>query len=348
MSDSSAVDVLDLAALATWLSEHGAQVDGKLTATQIQGGRSNLTYFLADERGQRWVLRRPPLGHVMATAHDVAREVKLLRALHGAVPVPAVIGLAEDEDGVPFYVMEEVAGRVIRTARDAEDLSAATRAECGRTLMRELAAFHDLDPAEVGLADLGRGTEYLRRQVALWQRMGDEYRTDPFVEADAARDRLLARAPAQEHIVLVHGDYRLDNVIVDEQGHLEAILDWELCTRGDPYVDLAVCLLYWTDRRDELHPFADPATVLPGFLSREELLAEYVAGGGRPLPRPDFYLAYAAWRLALVFEGVLGRFRSGAYGESDPQEEQRLSEVVKTLINEAHEFLDRDEAHHAR
>jgi aminoglycoside phosphotransferase (APT) family kinase protein len=172
--------------------------------------------------------------------------------------------------------------------------------------------------------------------------MGDQYRTAPFPEADAVRDRLLGTAPPQEHITLVHGDYRLDNVLVNDAGGLNAMLDWELCTRGDPYVDLAVCLYYWTEAADLIHPFADPATVLPGFLTRKDLLVAYVAAGGHPLPRASFYFGYAAWRLSLVLEGVLGRFRDCAYGASDPTEEERLAGVIKHLIAHAGELLDRD------
>jgi aminoglycoside phosphotransferase (APT) family kinase protein len=173
--------------------------------------------------------------------------------------------------------------------------------------------------------------------------MGDQYRNQPFPEADEVRDRLLATAPRQEHVSLVHGDYRLDNVLVAGDGSLNAILDWELCTRGDPSVDLAVCLYYWTEATDLIHPFPDPPTIGRGFLTREELLAAYVAAGGRELPRREYYFAYAAWRLALVLEGVLGRFAAGAYGNPDPAEQNRLSRTVKLLVAHAEELLD-DEA----
>jgi aminoglycoside phosphotransferase (APT) family kinase protein len=206
--------------------------------------------------------------------------------------------------------------------------------------MEGLARLHALDTDAVGLGTLGRGTEYLPRQITAWQRMGDQYRTEPFGQADAVRDRLLADAPEQEHITLVHGDYRLDNTLIGDDGSLNAILDWELCTRGDPYVDLAVCLYYWTEAGDPLHPFRDPPTVMDGFMRREDLLVAYVAAGGRRPPRLGYYLGYAAWRLALVLEGVLGRFVSGAYGDSDPAEEERLARTVKALIAHAHALLD--------
>lgn len=337
---STTEGVLDLAAVAGSLRSFGADTHGVLTAHQIAGGRSNLTYFLADSAGRRWVLRRPPLGHVMATAHDVGREARVLRALIGVVPVPVVVGTGEDAEGIPFYVMDEVPGRVVRTSEDAASLGHAARHDCGRALMEGLAQLHAVDTDAVGLGTFGRGTEYLPRQIAAWQRMGDQYRNEPFPEADAIRDRLLADAPEQEHITLVHGDYRLDNILIGDDGSLHAILDWELCTRGDPYVDLAVCLYYWTVAPDPVHPFLHPPTVLDGFMSREELLAAYVAAGGRTPARLSYYLGYAAWRLALVLEGVLGRFASGAYGVSDPVEEERLARAVKLLIAHARELLD--------
>jgi aminoglycoside phosphotransferase (APT) family kinase protein len=332
--------LLDLAAVAASLRAFGCDPRDPLTAHQITGGRSNLTYFLTDTIGCRWVLRRPPLGHVMATAHDVVREARVLQALSGVVPVPVVVGTGQDADGVAFYVMDEVPGRVVRTSADADTLAPAARAACGRALMEGLARLHAVAPEAVGLGSFGRGTEYLQRQIGAWQRMGDQYRTEPFPAADAIRDRLLADAPEQEHVTLVHGDYRLDNILIGDDGSLAAILDWELCTRGDPYVDLAVCLYYWTEPTDPLHPFPDPPTVMDAFLTREQLLAEYVAAGGRRPARLGYYLGYAAWRLALVLEGVLGRFASGAYGESDPQEEQRLQRVVKLLVAHAGELLD--------
>lgn len=343
MAGSSTDSALDLPAVEASLNLWGQDPTGPLTARQIAGGRSNLTFFLTDAANRRWVLRRPPLGHVMATAHDVAREARVLQALADAVPVPSVIGTGHDRDGMAYYVMDEVCGQVIRTAADAGTLDPSARTRCGHSLMKGLARLHRVEPEAVGLGSLGRGTDYLKRQISAWQRMGDQYRNQPFPEADEVRDRLLATAPRQEHVSLVHGDYRLDNVLVAGDGSLNAILDWELCTRGDPSVDLAVCLYYWTEATDLIHPFPDPPTIGRGFLTREELLAAYVAAGGRELPRREYYFAYAAWRLALVLEGVLGRFAAGAYGNPDPAEQNRLSRTVKLLVAHAEELLD-DEA----
>lgn len=343
MIDSLVSEALDLEATEQWLLGQGILVDGPLAACLIEGGRSNLTFFLSDEGGRRWVLRRPPLGSVLLTAHDVGREFRVMSALAQTdVPVPAVIGEGVDRHGVPFYVMEEVPGIVLRDAGQAAVLDESARDRCGSALVESLASLHGVNPAAVGLDRLGRGDDYLARQISMWQRQAEQHRNGDFPEADAVRDRLLVRLPAQQETTLVHGDYRLDNTLVDKSGQVQAVLDWELCTRGDPIVDLAVFLYYWTEARDVPRPFPDPPSLLPGFPNRDDLLERYVAISGRAVTRWDYYLAYAAWRLALVFEGVAGRSATGAYGEPDSVEEHRLGEAARQLVVHAAELLDRD------
>lgn len=334
---------LDLKFLQGWLGSHQVAAEGRLTAELIQGGRSNLTFFVSDDAGSRWVLRRPPLGTVLATAHDVAREYRVMNALAGTdVPVPSLIGLGKGTDDVPFYVMHEVEGLVLRSQQDCARFEPQARERCGRALVHGLASLHAVDPASVGLEQLGRGHDYLARQIRMWQGQAEQHRTEGFPEADAVRNRLLAHLPEQSRVTLVHGDYRLDNVLVDAQGELQAILDWELCTRGDPLVDLAVFLYYWTEQDDPVRPFPDPPSLLSGFPSRDDLLELYAAASGCSPDRWNYYLGYAAWRLALVFEGVAGRSASGAYGLPDADEDQRLRAVVRELINHAESLLSRD------
>lgn len=334
---------LDLVALRDWLREHQVSVTGGLQAELIQGGRSNLTFFVTDEAGSRWVLRRPPLGTVLATAHDVGREYRVMRALATTdVRVPQVIGVGTGSDDVPFYVMHEVHGLVVRSQSDGAALEHEARVRCGRALVEGLAALHRVDPAAVGLDQLGRGDDYLTRQILMWQRQAEQHRTEPFPAADAVRDQLLAHVPEQSAVRLVHGDYRLDNVLVDEQGELQAILDWELCTRGDPLVDLAVFLYYWTEADDPVRPFPDPPSLLTGFPRRDDLLDLYASATGCSPDRWNYYLGYAAWRLALVFEGVAGRSASGAYGLPDADEDRRLRTTVRELVGHAEALLSRD------
>ncbi len=336
-------DALDLVAVATWLRSQALDVDEPLEAEVITGGRSNLTFFVADAAGRRWVLRRPPLGSVLATAHDVGREYKVLSALAGTlVPVPRVIGTGADAQGVAFYFMHEEPGLVLRDAAAARPLTHEARSRCGESLAEALAALHAVDPEQVGLGRLGRGDDYVARQITMWQWQAEQHRRTNLPEADAVRDQLLATLPVQAETTLVHGDYRLDNTLVTRVGRVQAVLDWELCTRGDPLADLGIFLYYWTEPADPVQPFPDPATLLPGFCERASLLDHYVRASGRDLNRLPYYLAYAAWRLALVLEGVAGRSASGAYGAPDAAEERRLAEVADGLVVHAAELLRQD------
>lgn len=338
-----AAEALDLTAISAWLTRRGVRVTGPLQAELIEGGLSNLTFFLSDSDGNRWVLRRPPLGNVLSTAHDVGRECRVLTALADtSVPVPKIIGSDVDGHGTPYYVMEEVAGVVLRHADQASLLDEPALRRTGKALIEGLAKLHGLDPTEVGLERLGRGEDYLARQIAMWQAQAEHHRVAPATAADTVRDRLLDSLPPQQETTIVHGDYKLDNVLVDERGDVAAILDWELCTRGDPLVDVAVCVYYWTESSDATQPFERPPSSLEGMPSRAQLLEHYAAVSGRNLDRPDYYFAYAAWRLALVFEGVIGRSRAGAYGATNTEEESRLQGKVADLIGEAETFLAKD------
>jgi aminoglycoside phosphotransferase (APT) family kinase protein len=253
------------------------------------------------------------------------------------------VGLGKDVRGTAFYVMDAVPGVVVRDGDEAADvLSAQARAQSGRELMAGLAALHAVDADEVGLGRLGRGSDYLSRQVASWQGQAEHHRVAAFPEADQVRERLLEDLPGQSEITLVHGDYKLDNVILTPDGELAAVLDWELATRGDPLVDLAVCVYYWTEFSDPVQPFDRPPSLLPGMASRDDLLAYYEQLTGRHLVRRDYYFAYAAWRLAMVLEGVAGRARAGAYGPLDHEEDARLGAVVRKLVGHATAYLDMD------
>ena len=344
MTRSVVAELLDLPALVPWLVDRGLKVVEPLSAQVIPGGRSNLTFFVSDSDGRRWVLRRPPLGPLLAGAHDIGRECRVVSALADTpVPVPRVLGFDSDAGDVPFYVMEEVVGLVVRDgATAAATLAQGGHHRVGPALARTLATLHSVDPDTVGLGALGRGTEYLPRQISLWQRHGERYRETAFLAADTVRDRLLATLPEQREVTLIHGDYRLDNAIVSPDGDVCAILDWELCTRGDPLADLGIFLYYWTESSDPVFPFPDPPTAGVDWPSRAALLDEYSLVSGRPLGRFFWYLAFAAWRLALAFEGIAGRSATGAYAIPDAAEERRLTEVSRGLISHAGRLLDED------
>ncbi len=306
---------LDLARLRGYLDQTlPGLVAGDLTAELIAGGRSNLTYTVEDGRS-RWVVRRPPLGHVLATAHDMSREVRVIRALAGTgVPVPTVVDLCEDPAvlGAPFYLMEHVPGRTYRSAADLRALGERHTEALSRRVVETLAELHAVDPAEVGLADFGRPEGFLPRQVRRWGTQLDASRSRPLRGIDELRAGLAARLPAEQPAAVVHGDYRLDNLLVDSdrgQDRVAAVLDWEMATLGDPLTDLGLLLVYDLVASDA--PDLADASLAPGFLRGEQLLSAYAAASGRSLPPMGFYVALASFKLAVILEGIHYRHSLG-------------------------------------
>ena len=317
-------------AVTGWLTEHIDGVSVPLSFELIAGGRSNLTFAVTDAAGRKMVLRRPPMSHVLPSAHDMSREFRIISALAGTpVPVPAALAFCADEEvnERPFYVMDFVEGHVLRSAADVEAaLGEAYRAAAADDLVDVLASIHQVDVDAVGLGQLARRDGYIERQLRRWygqfqqsQQQAREigvYRPVPLVEQ--VHDLLGAQIPAQQGTAIVHGDYRLDNTIVSAQGQVLAVLDWELCTLGDPLADLGTMLAYWADD----HPGwqASPttpqvaATALPGFPSRAGLASRYAARSGRDVSHLSFYLAFAYWKLACIMEGVFVRYAARAMG----------------------------------
>ena len=362
------------ARLASWLNDHVPGGPVELTDIQlIAGGRSNLTYRLTVSRlgaapgsgaeGARLlVLRRPPLGHVLPTAHDMSREFRVLSALAGTrVPVAPLVASCTDDEviGAPFYVMEYVPGVVLRTHDDTKDLTEAQAAELSRLLAEMLAAIHGVDVNHVGLGDLGRGAGYLRRQLDRWQRQWELSATQDRPGYTQLVERLTAALPAEGQTTLVHGDYRMDNVLVtlDPQPRITAVVDWEMATLGDPLADLGLTLVYWTENGEEgwLSPGGDrgdtgnpggkgetrgvatDATAGPGFWTRAEFAAEYARLTGRDVSRIGYYVAFGYFKLAVVLEGIHARYQQGkTVGEGFEQE----GFAVPLLIARAHQVLD--------
>jgi aminoglycoside phosphotransferase (APT) family kinase protein len=325
-------------AVTAWFEGHVPRVRPPLAFTPIVGGQSNLTYLVADQAGARWVLRRPPLTGVLPTAHDMAREHGVISALRDTeVPVPGAFDLCADESvtGAPFYVMEHVDGVVPRAeATVAGTFDEAARAAAGYALVDVLVALHGVDPESVGLGKLGRGHGHVERQLARWRRQWEQSKTRELPAVEEVHRRLSANAPAQDRVAIVHGDYRIDNMILSPAGEVRAVLDWELCTLGDPMTDLGLLMVYWSEPGDDVIPLATTPTHLPGFPSRAELAAAYARGAGRPVDQLDFYVALGYWKLAVILEGVYARFAAGAYGHDDeswrgfPQTVERLAELA--------------------
>jgi aminoglycoside phosphotransferase (APT) family kinase protein len=305
---------------------------GPLTGELIQGGRSNLTYVVTDGT-RRWVVRRPPLGHVLATAHDMAREYRVLTALADtSVPVPRTELLCQDDDviGAPFYVMEYVAGTVYRSAEMTQRLSKAERDDVSMRLIDVLVDLHGINPETVGLADFGRPEGFLQRQVRRWSKQLAASRHREIDGIDELIDGLSQRIPVPPTASIVHGDYRLDNVIVDGDQRVSAVLDWEMATLGDPLADLGVFVVYWDGFGDiEPDPIVKGVGSKHGFPSAETLLERYANGSGTDLSTLDWYVAFGFFKIAVILEGIHYRFTTGqTVGEGFEQ----VGAVVAPLV----------------
>ena len=308
---------IDAANVTAWFDANIPGATAPLTFDLIAGGHSNLTYGVTDAAGHRFVLRRPPLGHVLATAHDMSREHKIISALGPTdVPVAPALGLCTDEsvNGAPFYVMAFVDGQVLRDAAAANALTPAARRNAGLSIADTMARIHAIDPDAVGLGDLGKKEGYIARQLKRWYSQFQQSQTRELPNVDEVHDVLAARIPAQGPAAIVHGDYRLDNCMTDDDGNVIAVLDWEICTLGDPLADVGLLMVYWTEANDA-HPMLLTApTTVDGFLSRKEVLDRYAEASGRDLSHIDFYIAFGYWKLACIVEGVYARYVGGAMG----------------------------------
>lgn len=313
-------DGIDHAAVTDWLQARTA-LTPPVTFTVIEGGRSNLTYTVTDAAGNRLILRRPPLHGVLESAHDMGREHRIITALAGTdVAVPGTIGYEPDPavTGAPFYVMHHVEGAVLRDAGTAADLlPEPLRRMASEAVVDTLVRLHRVDPDAVGLGDLARREAYIARQLKRWHGQLQQTRTRELPLLDEVHARLAADIPPQGPATIVHGDYRLDNLILAPlTGEVAAVLDWELTTLGDPLADLGLLLVYWAEPGDRMIPLLDSPTLLPGFASRTELAERYAARSGRDLTHLDFYVAFGYWKLACILEGVYSRYASGAYGDT--------------------------------
>jgi len=312
------VQGIDAAAVTTWFTDR-VEVTPPLSFDLITGGHSNLTFKVTDAADRAWVLRRPPLGQVLATAHDMGREHRIISALAPTdVPVAPVVGLSADDsvNGAPFYVMDFVEGHIVRNRASAEALDVTARTRAGEDLVDVMARIHAVDPDAVGLGDLGRRDGYIERQLKRWYGQWEKSKTRDLPAVDEVHDALLAAVPEQQGVSIVHGDYRLDNCMLADDGSVAAVLDWEICTLGDPLADVGLLMVYWADRDDPFSALPDAATALEGFPTKAELLARYAAVSGRDVSQVDYYVAFGYWKLACILEGVLARYMGGAMGSS--------------------------------
>jgi aminoglycoside phosphotransferase (APT) family kinase protein len=337
---TEAPEGIDRAAVEEWFAANVAGADTPLRFEMIAGGRSNLTYAVTDSAGRRWALRRPPLGKRLGSAHDMEREHKVVSALAPTpVPVAPIAGFCADEsvNEAPFYVMEFVEGPILRTRDDAAQFPEDERRAIGERVVDTLVAIHQVDPDAIGLGDLGKKTDFVPRTLRRWLGQWEKSQTRELPLVADVHDRLAARIPEQGAATIVHGDYRLDNVILDPEGEIAAVVDWELCTLGDPLADVGLLLVYWAEEGDELLPLFEPATMAPGFIGREAVRARYAERSGRDLGEIDFYVALGYWKLAIILEGVFARYTAGQYGEQAASDEgaKTFARTVERLVEAA-------------
>lgn len=306
----------DVDALKRWF-ERDARTDltGPLTAKLIAGGRSNPTYEITDG-ARSFVLRRPPHGFLLPTAHDMRREYTVLAALQRtAVPVPKVLGLCTDQDviGSSFYVMEMLDGVTLRTQADTSRLTTDQRARFAEAMVDTLVALHEIDPGEVGLGMWGRPQTYLLRQLIRWRHQWEQSITEPRSEVYELLDRLASSLPETSFPGIVHGDFKVDNVMVDRKDptRIVGLLDWEMSTLGDTLTDLGMLCSCWDQEGELFNPITAGATGLPGFPVRTQLVERYAAARRMDVSRLDWYMVFADFKIAVILEGIHARHLQG-------------------------------------
>ncbi|MEM8620967.1 MAG: phosphotransferase family protein [Actinomycetota bacterium] len=335
---------IDIERVTDWLTSNIDGATGPFEFDVIAGGHSNLTFGVTGTDGRRLVLRRPPLGHVLASAHDMGREHRVISGLAGTgVPVPDALGFCDDVEvnGAPFYVMGFVDGHVLRDpTASAALLDEAARANTSRSLVDTMAAIHAVDLDAAGLTDLGRHEGYIARQLKRWYGQWNAGKTRELAAVDRVHDALAAHVPEQDPATIVHGDYRLDNCMVSDTGDVVAVLDWEICTLGDPLADVGLLQVYWTGPGDADSAWTGAATTPTGFWDRWQLAERYAEVSGRDLSQLGYYVAFAYWKLACILEGVYSRYVGGALGERDPVELEPFKLQVDSAAAAAETHLE--------
>jgi aminoglycoside phosphotransferase (APT) family kinase protein len=333
---------IDLAAVTAWTVEHVPSLEPPLAFARVGEGQSNLTFRVADAAGRTVVLRRPPVGEILPSAHDMAREHGILAALASAgMPVPRPLALCEDAavTGAVFYVMEHVDGLVLTTVETARRLAPEARAATGRSMIETLARLQSVDLDACGLAGLRRSASYGSRQLRRWRRQWEASKTRDLPTVDELADRLEANVPEETAVTVVHGDYHLLNTIVGPDGAVRAVVDWELCTVGDPIADLGLTIAYWKElgkpASEERRLFREPITELDGFPPAHDLAARYSSVSGRDIAALPFWVSFAYWKIAIITEGVYSRWLANPALGSNPEHVGAAVERLVALADRA-------------
>lgn len=306
--------------VSRWLEDNIEGLVAPFSFDMIAGGRSNITYRVHDANGRTVVLRRPPIGHVLATAHDMAREHRIISAVGTTdVPVPRTLGVCNDVvvNDAPFYVMDYVEGVVLDGQAKAANIAPATRRALSEDLIDVMVRLHAVDVDDVGLGDLAKRDAYVERQIKRWSTQWVNSKQRELPAIDEVERLLRAGVPQQHGTVIAHGDYRFGNCLSNlDTGRIAAVLDWELCTLGDPMADIGYLGVYWSDPGTPARRENDPSG-LEGFPTYREMVDMYSARSGRNCDNIGYYVAFSSWRLAVISEGVYARYVHGAMGKQD-------------------------------
>ena len=321
---TSPVVGIDEEPVGAWLEANIEGATGPFSYQLITGGHSNITIKVTDANGVERVLRRPPLGEVLATAHDMGREHRIITGVgKSSVPVPDALGMCTDEsvNGAPFYIMNYVDGLVADNPRAVETgiPDHTARAAASEDVVNVIARLHMVNPDDVGLGELGRKEAYLDRQLRRWSGQWEKTKTREMADMDWVFSKLTERKPEQRYTGIVHGDYRLGNMLVNpNDGTVAAVLDWELCTLGDVLADIGYLLNNWVQPGEESVVGATNApTAAGGFSTREQLVDRYCELTGFEIDDINYYRAFQNWRLAAIVEGVLARYLKGVMADED-------------------------------
>lgn len=335
---------IDADAVGEWLAQHLAGSKPPYSFDLIAAGGSNLTYRLRDASGGDFVLRRPPVRGVVATAHDMSREWRIMDALHRHtdIPVPATRAYCADTSvtGAEFYVMDFVDGLILRDRAATRDLDEAQARRATESLVDVQVAFHTLDIDAVGLGDLGKREDYLQRQLKRWRKQAEAVKTRDLPLLQSVHETLEKHAPSVARPAgLAHGDYRFDNCVLGGDGRVVAVLDWELCTLGDPVVDFCWSLQYWAEPGDTLTFLQDPPTLNPVFPGRAFVARLYEEKSGYRLDDLNYYTAFGWWKMACIVEGVYARLKKGAGGGMKTAPVDQVGEMVVRYLEQAERYL---------
>ncbi|MFL2647786.1 MAG: phosphotransferase family protein [Candidatus Actinomarinales bacterium] len=312
------------------------EIDKNFQYEQFKVGRSNITFKIFDDKNS-YVLRRPPYGNKLESAHNMSREYRIIDELSKnnlKVPKPIFLYTEKDISDDDFYIMEYIEGKTISDNIEAELLSTDEKITISNSFIKTIADIHNFDVVSSKLEDLGKHQGYVERQLNRWTKQFEAQKVREIDDLDHATELLFENIPKQQKISIVHGDYRLDNVRVNN-GSVAAVVDWELCTIGDPLADIGTIIASWSNSKEKDSPFIYSPTLSDGFLSRSKLLEIYSNNSDLDLRNIEFYVRLSYWKHAMIMEGVYVRYSRGSYGNINEKEIELFKESTVMFAKKA-------------